>query len=93
MLPQAPLASPIARPRPLRALARSRRQGMSGRWQSEHALTASSATANGTATSTANTSAVPSAQTTTQTGSANRVGTAPALAVALAVLGFITFGF
>lgn len=95
-LPRAPLASPIARPRHLRALARSRRQGMSGRWQSKHALTASSAATNttsGTATGTASTSDVSSAQTATQTGSANQVGPASALAVTLAVLGFTTLGF
>lgn len=96
MLLQAPLASPMARPRLLRAPLRSRPQGMFGFWQWEHVLTASSAvtsTAGSTASSTANISASSVQTATTQSGSANKVGPAAALAVALTALGFATLGF
>jgi len=73
---------------------------MFGRWHSEHALTTSSATANttngtvtGTVTGTASTSDASSAQSATQTGSANKVGGAASLAIALAALGFSILDF
>ena len=92
MLLQAPLASPITQPHPLRAQPRSRPQGMVGFWQWEHALTTSSGVT-GTASSTANASSQSSQTTATQTGSAGKVGPAAALAVALTALGISTLGF